>query len=491
MKRAMVDFNRLLQIANLVVGALLVFAFMRQEESPYLDTQSYLLGLLLVAQTQVALMVEARHRDPFVQLLAFGNIFYFSLRLFTLAMYPVSAVFDRIRYEAADSDFALVYILLANLFLYVGLFVVRLKPDPTIDAGDRRPSSPAAVLVLLAATVAITYLGGRGGGGDAPRAVTAFAVLLAPLMIVSMGMTYWMIFKRTLSRGFAIALGGLILIEIVAHTLWGSRSAIVGFVQAYLLVSFAVRGRVAFSRKLVLGGLLMAPVMGLLLVAAFALSTYNRSAQDAGESVDVGEAITAAQRANDQYGAATDLLIGAVFARAGFFDFSAELIANRDVYSAVVNLPAYARSLIDNVATPGFDVFDQPKIANAIPFVYRDWGSPSKESVAEGGAYQSEQIGVYGEFYVLFGYASLPLFFVLGAGIKRLYSRLHDSNPYLLGMKRVIVFTLFVRTIDSFGFDWTVGETLPLVVATFLYAALFASRHRPRPAPEPPAAGVV
>jgi hypothetical protein len=212
----------------------------------------------------------------------------------------------------------------------------------------------------------------------------------------------------------------------------------------------------------------------------FAISTYMRMTKDSMGVQDLGRSVSSIGEAASETlgGPAAEALIGSVFARAGFLDFSAEVIANSERYSTVITLPAYFRSLVDNVLTPGFDLFDQPKIANSLLFVYREWDAPSKRAVDTLGGYQSDQIGIYGEMYVLFGYSSLPLFLVLAWGIKRIFVALRGGNPYLLAMKRVIVLSFFVRTLDSFGLDWSVGEIVPILVATYLYSIVFSS-HTP------------
>lgn len=486
MKARRVDLNSILQIANIAVSLFIVFVLLRlqTEVHDYINWHTAALGLLLALQTHLALLVERHRRDPFVLIWSFGTILYFSLRICTLYLYPVSAVFDRFHFDAADMNYGLGFVLVANLFLYAGLFSVRLKSDDHVGSRDRRATSPLLVLVLLTVTVIITYLGSRDAAGM-PRAIASLAVLLSPLIIVTMALTYWLLFRRTLSAGFKLSLAALILIEIIAHTLWGSRSAVVGFVQMYLLVSFGVIGAVTFSRRLVVWGLVAAPLMAVLLVGAFAVATFMRVNKDSGMAFDFGGAISNVGEAvrSTLGGPVAEVVIGNVLARAGFLDFSVEAIAHREEYSTVVNLPAYARSLVDNVLTPGFDLFDQPKIANSLLFVYRGWGAPSKRSVDTVGGYQSDQIGLYGELYILLGFASLPVFLLFGWGVKRFYSSLRGRNPYLLAMARVMVLSFFVRTIDSFGFDWTVGEMVPLVVATFLYSVLFASHVPKKPRP--------
>jgi hypothetical protein len=478
---ATVDFNKVLMTLNVLVAGLLSVTYFREQSNDYINQHTLLLGLVLSVETHIALLLERKRRDPFVIMLAFSTILYYSLRLYTLALFEFSIVFDRFAYDAGDSNFALLFIIIANLFLYAGLFLARSRTTLEVNAAGRRPNFPLGVVLLMLATFAITYLGGRWGE-DAPRPVAVLVVFLSPPIIVAMALAYYFLFKGSLSRRFAIATGALILLEIVAHTLLGSRSALVGLVQSCIMVALAIWGHIKLRRSAVITGIALLPVGAVLLVAAFTISTYNRAAQDSGGySLDVSRAFALAGEAGSDLssaGPALDVLISPVAARAGFFDFSAEIIAHRDKYRAVINVPAYFKSVVDNILTPGFDVFDQPKIANSLLFVYRDWGLPSKEQVARSDVYQSDQLGVYGEFYALFGYACLPLLFLMTYFLKTLYMRVASADPFVFAMKRIIVLSIFARSIDSFGVDWTIGEVLPLVVATFLYAPLFSSKPR-------------
>jgi hypothetical protein len=169
-----------------------------------------------------------------------------------------------------------------------------------------------------------------------------------------------------------------------------------------------------------------------------------------------------------------DLILPPVLSRAGFFDYAAEVIAHREQYRSAINLSSYGKSIVDNILTPGFDVYDQPKISNALHFIYGEMGQPSKERSSDD--YQSDQLGIYGEFYTLFGFACLP---VLAAGaylLKRIYARLRSANPFSLMMKRIVVLFVFEQMVDSYGVDWTMVETISLVTAIFIYTYLFAIR---------------
>jgi len=130
---------------------------------------------------------------------------------------------------------------------------------------------------------------------------------------------------------------------------------------------------------------------------------------------------------------------------------------------------------MDNVLSPGFDIFDQPKISNALVFVYGSrGGSPSKATIAE--EYRSDQLGLYGELYALFGYASIPLFFGLGFLLKRTYLRLKGKTPFDVTLKRVIMLTVFGWMVNSYGFDWILLDILLLGASMLLYRYFFQTR---------------
>jgi len=278
------------------------------------------------------------------------------------------------------------------------------------------------------------------------------------------------------------------LLEIAVHTLAGSRSGVTTLIENIMLALLAIAGCIKFRRGYFILGCALAPIILALLIATFTISTFNRVHREA-RSLDVGQSIELAGEASDTLGANAEweIVLPPIFDRAAFFDFSAEIIAHADVYKDVFNLSTYAKSIVDNLLTPGFDVYDQPKLSSTLVFVYAGLGTPSKlMTEMDSENYHSDQFGVYGELYALLGYASLPLFFLIAFGLKRLYVRLGSGNPFALAMKRLVVLSIFVKIVNSYGMDWTIIEMLPFVVAIYLYKFFFRSRRlplleRPRP----------
>jgi hypothetical protein len=471
-----VDFNTVLMGFNFVVACLIISGFSYAKDNDYVDQQTMWLGLLLSLQTHIALQMERKRRDPFVVLLVFTTIFYFSFRIFTLAVYPFSTSFMRYAYGPQNSNYALVFILVANCFLYAGFRSVQFNSNKLIDADNWKPKAPARIIALMIVSIIYSYFSGiYWTPEDEPRIVSLVSIFVSPSVILLMSLAYFILFRKSLGKKAAGTIGALIILEIVAHTLAGSRSGITTLFQNAMIALLAISSCIKFRRGYFILGCALAPAVLLLLVGTFTISTYNRAHKDPTSSVGLGDASALIGDAVSEMGENSELeiLLPPIFNRAGFFDYSAETIANSDRYKEVFNLTTYAKSIIDNLLTPGFDVYDQPKISNALQFIYNDLGTPSKEMVTE--SYQSDQFGIYGEYYALFKYASLPLFFLTAFLLKRTYVRLRRDNPFGLAMMRVVVLSVFVKIVDSYGLDWTIIETVPLAAAILLYSFFFRS----------------
>jgi hypothetical protein len=472
-----VDFGTLLMLANVTIAALIVWGWSIRGGNEYTDGLTPVLGVLLCVQNIVALALEARRRDPFVILLVFFMTFYFALRIFTLILYPFSGVFERFEYTPGDTDYALAFIIVANLFLYAGLRVVHFNDNLAVDVGRWRASSPFRAGILLMMAVGFGYFSSNYWTPEnIPRVLNFLVLFISQHIIILMALSYYILFRRSFSLLAAVMLAFLVVAEIVLSVLFGSRSAIVTTIQSVMMVGLGITGYIKIRASYLALGVLSLPLLVLLAGASFLIATHNRVSKDTGEKFNVSRAVEFSREGARSLGdeSSLEVLLPPIFARGGFFDFAAELIAHREEYASIFQPSTYYKSIVDNLLTPGFDVYDQPRIANALEFVYDNMGDPSKEIAEE--FYQSDQLEIYGEFYAMYAWASLPLFFLVSWLIKRTYVRLKAPNPYSLTMKRVVLLFIWVEIINSFGLDWLAYEVFPLVVAIFMWRWFFASR---------------
>jgi hypothetical protein len=465
MKTKTIDLNSILTASNVVVMLLLASLVFRSDNGSYVNGLTIVLALILSFQSQLALTLERKQRDPFVILLAFIMIVFFSFRIYSLALYSFSTVFTRFRFEAADSNYALIFIIISNFMIYAGLYAVKVHPDP-IDVGAWKPKSPGLAMTMLVLSLVYAYTPFKD------HATGLFANLMSLIYLVAnqgnlilISIAYYVLFRKQLGRIYAGGFFAIIIIEIVLHSLAGSRGTVLSIAEKYLFVALAFGVVVTVRRSYFYIGLIAAPLLLIVLIFEFAAGTSIRQAEDKRFNIS-RSALTVDEEKLRFQESTLDAELMPVFDRMGFFDFSAEMIADRIYYKSMVNVPAYVKSIIDNVLTPGFDIFNYPRVSYTLKYVYSNQAAPAKSDIDE--HYNSDQMGIYGEFYVLAGYGSLLLFPFVSYGIKYYYVNLRAKTPVGYLLKRVTVLTVYFSLINSFGIDWIMAETAGFVVAVAL-----------------------
>jgi len=153
-----------------------------------------------------------------------------------------------------------------------------------------------------------------------------------------------------------------------------------------------------------------------------------------------------------------------MFDRVGYLDMAADMIANSDKYNVVIDPIYYTKSVIDNVLTPGYDVFDVPRAANNTVSIYNNIPLLNKSMVDN--YYQSDMFTIFGEFYVLFkGYFAVFACFLMGFFSKLLFEAINFSNMMWHYSFRAIFFKLYVLSLWSFGLDWQLEDLLFFLIS--------------------------
>ncbi|QQR81387.1 MAG: hypothetical protein IPJ69_04470 [Deltaproteobacteria bacterium] len=417
-----IDLNTILIVFNLIILILSTYAYFFSSENEYVNQQTFFLGIVVCMQTHFALFLERRSRDPFVIILTYIIIFYYSMRILTLTLYPFSVTFLRFPSSITPQslNYTVLFIIIANFFLYAGFSAKKFKANKVIDVGNWKASSTNRVIFILTLVIFISYSKATlFSSGILSRPFLVLSIFISQSIIIMMVIVYIYIYKQSLSQRSYIILVGLVMAEMMLHMMIGSRGAILGLIQSIIIVNLIIYGCMKFRTWQVGFGLAVLPFILALMSLLFLMSTYIRSQQDKDhQGINISRAIQLSADAisSINYSFNGMLLLAPLFDRLGYLDYNVDIITNQKTYSSVVNLPAYGKSLIDNIFTPGFDVFDQPRISFTLQFLYNpyfsDTGVPLKSRVMEN--YQSDQLGLYSELYVLFGgYFSLPLFFIV------------------------------------------------------------------------------
>ncbi len=464
-----IDLNKILQIANVIILVLLWFSYSEKKTSIYVDFNTILLGTVLSIQIGVFLFFERKRRDPFVLLLCLQMSVYFLLRIVTLLNYDYSVVFLRFPFTAHNLNYALIFILVANLAFYFGLTINGVKSHLYNKASSVKPIKSYLVIVLIGIGYFIAFYQKVGLGflEGIMGVVQSLFVNLGTIMF--MAIVYLLLFKDTIyirtQNIIIIAIVGMVLLQ----TLTGSRAGILTIINYVMFALLAIDNYIKVKRKYLIFGALLIPIM----IIIFALSTFLRPRLENRGSVGTETfEVLKDFEFKETVTEGSDLVLREVFDRIGFLDYCAETISNSDRYSGIFNPWFYFKSVVDNILTPGFTVFDTPRVSNATTFVYNERGEPKLSLVPE--AYQSDEFTLYGEFYALFGkwFSLVPIFFI-GFLFKSVYLNLNPNNVYLYFLKKAIVLFVFYSTLNSFGIDWILLDVVAIFFTYNIFKGFF------------------
>ena len=477
-----IGINGILRLCNGVVACLIFSGFFREELTghPYMDWLTLFLGLALCLQTHIVLMMERRSPDPFVLIMTYLLTVFYALRIFTLLLYPVQDVFERFTYGPSDSNYALLYILAVNTFIYAGLYNVKLRDAAVIEIGGYQPVRPRIGVALFI----FSLLFAQFGQSILPEAVAPFINLiynnfLTPNIVLMVLAAYVIVFRNCLPSIYSkIVLSGAVMI-LVLQTLAFSRSGFLTFADNLLIVILALLPTLRLPRKYVLIGFTLIPFLLATAFTIYALSTTSRMWKgDEGSTLTEKVEILQASREILRNDPRTDFFIGRIVSRMGYFDFSAEIIANSDDYAGVFTVGSYFKSIVDNLLTPGFDVFDQPKISNSLKYAYSNsLGDASKSNETNAvGVYHTDHFGLYGEMYGLFNYASLLVVYFIAYLLKSAFRYKGKLSPRVIALNRVFILWIFFQWMNSFGLDWILINLVIVGVSYYGLSKLFLVR---------------
>ena len=464
-----IDLNSILRGLIFAIFILIWVSYFKNGANEYFDSTTAFLGSLFAVELFVFLVFEKKRRDPFLIILCFQSTFYFLFRIFTLSIYPFSVAFERFQFTSDDLNFTLLYILFANLALFLGFYLNKVKAVENGLVQKMKPQKSYKVFLIFSFGLIMSYPSTMG-----LSALQWVLGLLASLfvdvyIIMLMIIIYLMMFKDKISRRYKIILSISLFVYVVIATLVGSRGAILTIIYFLLFSILSIHRTVYVKKSILILSVIMAPV----LILIFTVSTFLRPRLEKRENVgaetinvlkefDLKETIT-----NN-----SELVLSPIFDRIGYLDYGAELIAHKEVYDPIFTFKYYGMSFVDNILTPGFDVFNTPKISNSQKFMYNSEGTPTKSKVDE--AYQSDEFTIYGEFYVAFGkWFSLIAMFFLAFFLKRIYVKLSGKNIFELCIKRSIVLMVFYYFIQSYGIDWIASITLGFIVTFFIFKRFF------------------
>ena len=495
LNKGSIHIARILISLNIFVFILNVGAFyLYGQDSFYINRETIYLVFLIATQVHISLLIRRINSDPFVIILSFITITYYCFRVFTLLLFNHSDTFTRnVSYSSDDTTFTLFLILLFNFFM---LFAFYLGPKVKFQRYKFSKHNythfidtlllSATLLLLLHMSGIWSYLISSSRFVKATLSlINLHWIIYFILFIIIMRLRYSLIVLKS----HKIFIFFLISIYSMWLTIDGSRGYTVFFIEitAIGLLSlniYYLKNHYLF-KLLILG-----PFLILILYSIFTFASANR------EQVPILTKIFSFISTEEISGANDENTIGVVdiensielyenereevkktlskiFSRVGYLDISSEIISNKNRYESIFTPGYYLKSFVDNWFTPGFDIFDTPKVSRSLYFAHQYVNNevPSKKFALSNNMYHSDMLTIYGEFFMLFGWWSLLIVFLFSYFLKFLYCLKFKSNDFgIISFLRPLTLLFFYWSLNSFGLDWIfITYFAPIFATLFLF----------------------
>lgn len=466
---------------NLNIGLwfLMCLVYWNIGDNEYVNSGTIIINSCLIAFNLCILSYLKKRNNPLLLILTFIVTLFYVFRIVTLNFTEFSNVFERWNISHSEFNSAFLYLLFAIILLAIGLSrgkdAVCLADKSRADKYINKNRMKWLMIFVVASAFSSYGIPGLSSIFSLLTQVFLNIQLIALLCLVYIIITYKNLTTRDRLQFLAI-----FSIYILMFTLGGSRSAIVYVCIMIMIALLATISIIKIKLKwLILGGAIGLPVVCFFFLFATFIRQTNSiemSVYDKAQLVaNLGSEIDNSVSNKDE---AVKFMLSPIFDRVGFYDFATEVIVKSDTYSATIDAGQLLKSIADNVLSPFFDVFDTPKLANSFLFTYRNLGTPSlKRFQREEVAYQSDQLTMFGEFFLLFGgWFSLIIYFPLGWLLKRFHIYLCNSSSVFSYFKSSLLLYLFYLWINSFGLDWLMFDVLSAVISYLFFVTVVKNR---------------
>ncbi len=467
------DLNTLLIITNFSVCAIAIILYYNKGENKYVNLYMVMLLCLFGAQNLLMLLYERKKRDPFIIILITFTSAFYMLRILTLLNDPWSStLLDMYSFTHDDLNYSLMFIMLSNVSIFLGLSTAGGKTLHSKNAFiDGYPANSLnVILILLFALVISLYIRlasdilGRFAGYITGSFVKLNMIQLLTFVYLAVN------FKKLSNKSLRIIVA-LMVAFVIFVTLAGSRSGILTLAYLILIVFLSVKGRITLNRKSILIGIMLVFCSFYLFISA----TYIRQL-NINEAVSTKQ-LTLLKEADFIRSKDISLLCRPIFDRIGFLDYATILIRNPERFGISINFIYYFKSIVDNALTPGFNVFDTPRVSHSLSDISRGESVPTQKDITA--AYQSNMLTVYGEYYVLFhGYPALITLFLFSYIFKKIYLSIRNKDAFLFYLYRALVLFVFYLWLNSFGLDWMLLDLIGIFITVGLFKYFYKMRRR-------------
>jgi len=468
--------STLLQLGNLIISLLAILLYVEIGPNEYVDIYTIYLTCYFSFQNILMLSYQKKSLDPFLLILVLVTTLFYLTRVLSFLYEPWSLVLLRYPFTVEDMNHAFLFICISNISIFMGLITARGRIFFRVIDNDKfKPGKFTVIALILLFTLFSNYFFILGVESLGRLTSYIHGIFMPTRVILLLTITYTLLNYKRMSGAHKTILLLLFILFIVVTTLFGSRSSFLTFFILTLCVMLSFKGAIKLNKSAIVAVVLLVPLM----VFSFVVATHLREVGYDPKTVINSERI--AYLGEFQLNDPEDdmrLTLRSILDRVGFLSYSADIISNSEEYRQVINGEYYFKSVVDNLFTPGFSVFETPKAANALRYLYLDIKSnPTHEDVIA--EYSSDIFTVYGEYYVLFGgYPALIFLFLTSHIFKRLYLLIRTKNVFSYYLFRSLILYIFYNWLNSFGMDWMLVDVVSLLIPMYIWKWFYSMRKR-------------
>lgn len=472
-----ISIYRLLKYINILFFILMIYTYAIEGNNMYINQWTIFLNTALIVTSHFVLNDAAKNKNPLLTILAYIMILHYELRIITLNYTEFSTIFGgRVNINASGVNRILFYCLLAYLVLWIAFhYRWQIKTQTPIESHENfKSKAPRNVLIILYGSFLLQEMSGMGVPGISQLVSIASTFFFNNLFIMVFGVGFFIYRWGAVSFKQRALFFLILAIYIIVHTVGGSRSTLytIAIVLFLCLLAF---GKDNIRKIYVIIAAAVVPVAVLFFLYATFTRSYGEKATNVSEMRNIAGLLAEKMDGQDM-----KLVLGPVFDRIAFFDFTAEMVQNRDYLKHYINPVNYAESVVDNLLTPGFNIFDMPRMSFVVLNCYSIKEKPGieKYKLDDPANYHSDCFTWFGEAYLIFGFLALPVILFVGLLIRKKYLNSLREESVTSSWKRIIILYITYTLLYSYGLDWLFIDIVGLVINYYIFKAVTINKRK-------------
>jgi len=368
---------------------------------------------------------------------------------------------------AKDLNHAFFYIVLSFSMLIIGLFVNKINVINKIKYHLNLRQNRLAVLMLI--SIFFIFLFKLKAQFIGNELFSYILRIIPPYTMMFISVIYIMRNKYFGHKNHSPTIILLLVAFAIVLTIIGSRKVIMDIAVFSLIGALVINNKVYFKFSTLLITMLVLPLSLLL----YDIATYFRYIRY-DTLVNLGVGYSNYFELLSSYFSQSFLGTEGfknIFDRLGFLDFATESITSYELYKPILNPIYYFKSIIDNLS-PGITIFNAPLAGQIKQFLYLYGDVANFDRLLSGELkYSSQMFSGYAELFILFGgYASLPIYTIIGYFFVRVFNSINSKNLLLLLLLKSSILLLYIGNqsfLESFGFDWMLSNYIKTIIGIF------------------------